>query len=403
MDQLLHSLSLGLDAVEKELVGVATNHGKRVAVLTAAMGRELGWDDHQLLSITACALMHDNALTESLAERKADGDANLLASHCIKGEWNASHLPFPTDITGVIAFHHEYMDGSGPFGKRGDETPAGAQLIALADHLDIHHRLSEAAERDLDALREAVARRRGNFYSPLAADALLSALDAKLLESLRDENVNRAYDGFLPWIVDADTATMMNIARMVAAITDYKSAYTAKHSLQIANRAWYMAGFYGFDTEKRAKIYLAAALHDVGKLVTPVAILDKPGKLDDREFEIITRHVWWSYFMLKDVEGLEEICRWAVTHHRKLTGRGYPDLPAEYLDMDFVSRMMACIDIYQAVREARPYHPERTHRETMDIMWEMADKGEIDRQITADMDSEMARFTEPGGEVPDPL
>ncbi len=96
--------------------------------------------------------------------------------------------------------------------------------------------------------------------------------------------------------------------------------------------------------------------------------------------------------MLKDVEGFGEICRWAVTHHRKLTGTGYPELPAEYLEMDFVSRMMACIDIYQAVREARPYHGARTHRETMNIMWDMSLRGEIDRQITRDLDTEMAAF-----------
>lgn len=140
----------------------------------------------------------------------------------------------------------------------------------------------------------------------------------------------------------------------------------------------------------------------MGKLVTPIEILEKPGELDNEEFEIIKKHVYWSYVMLKDVEGFDEICRWAVTHHRKLNGTGYPDLPTEYLNMDIVSRMMACIDIYQAVRETRPYHSGRTHRETMSIMWDMVNRGEIDRQITLDLDHEMARFSNEGGDVPIP-
>ncbi len=64
--------------------------------------------------------------------------------------------------------------------------------------------------------------------------------------------------------------------------------------------------------------------------------------------------------------------------------------------------MMACIDVYQAVRETRPYHAGRTHRETMDIMWEMVGRGEIDRDITHDMDTEMARFESGDGDVPAP-
>ncbi|MDR1664643.1 MAG: HD domain-containing protein [Clostridiales bacterium] len=404
MDQLLRSLATGLDAVEKEVVGATTNHGKRIAVLTAAMGNYLGWGNEQITSITACGLLHDNALTESLAEnqRKEIG-TEFLAAHCIKGERNAAHLPFPSDVKDFIKYHHECANGWGPFGLRGEDTPMGAQLIAVADHFDVEYKIKDWQETDIGKLMGIIRQERGKVYTEAAADALLAVMDSPLLRSLRDEHIDKAFDASVPvWNADVDAARMMEIAETVAAITDYKSKYTAKHSLQIANRAYWMANFYGFDKETRAKIYLAASLHDVGKLVTPVHILDKPGKLTDEEYEIIKKHVYWSYIMLKDVDGFDGICRWAVTHHRKQNGTGYPDLPAKYLEMDFVSRMMTCIDIYQAVREARPYHPSRTHRETMSIMWEMVGRGEIDRQITEDLDKEMAQFTGEDGDVPKP-
>lgn len=276
-------------------------------------------------------------------------------------------------------------------------------MIALADHLDVTYPLKTRPLSALDELRACVAREKGARYTPCAVDALLGALDADLLLSLADGRIDAAYRQVIPpWHADVQAESMMEIAQTVAAITDYKSAFTAKHSIQIANRAYWMARFYGLGEETCAKVYLAASLHDVGKLVTPIEILEKPGKLDHDEFEIIKKHVYWSYVMLKDVEGFDEICRWAVTHHRKLNGKGYPELPAGYLDLDFVSRLMACIDVYQAVRETRPYHPSRTHRETMDILWDMANNGEIDGDITRDLDSEMACFTGEGGDVPPP-
>lgn len=405
MDQLLLSFSLGLDFVEGEIFGATTNHGKRVAVLTAAMGRLAGWNDDQVITAAACALLHDNALSEASIERVpgAKVTAAALAAHCTEGEKNAAHLPFPSEMKDIILYHHEYMDGSGPFGMNAENTPLGAQFIAIADNLDIRYKIQSQPASALSQLREEIKRKRGVYYTADAADALLEILDENLLISLTDERIGQSYAQAIPqWKVEIQTEAMMGIAEVAARIIDYKSKFTAKHSTQIANRAFWMCRFYGFDPQTCTKVYLAAALHDLGKLMTPTAILEKPGRLTDEEFEIIKQHVHWSYIMLKDVEGLAEICRWAVSHHRKLTGSGYPDLPAEYLELDFVSRLLTCIDIYQAVRETRPYHPGRSHSETMRILWDMANRGEIDKQITQDLDSEMARFPDGDGDVPNP-
>jgi len=66
-------------------------------------------------------------------------------------------------------------------------------------------------------------------------------------------------------------ATALDIVEceLTAGIIDYKSSFTKKHSVQIANRAWLMSEYYGFDSAKRAKVFLAASLHDIGKLTTP--------------------------------------------------------------------------------------------------------------------------------------
>ena len=406
MDKLLFGLSVGLDAVEQEILGVTENHGKRIASLTAAMGRHIGLSKNELIGITACAILHDSALSEHAASMRLGGEECALSMqlHCSKGEKNASFLPFPCDVQGFIQCHHEFNDKSGAFGMNAEETPLGAQFIAIADDLDVRYALQAMPKNDIAELRSVIQRKSGTYYTRAATEAMLGILDSDFLACLSDDRIDVTFHKMMPeWTVSKPAVELMSLSEIVARITDYKSAFTAKHSMQIANRAHWMARSYGFDEETCAKVYIAAAFHDIGKLVTPTAILEKPGKLTSNEFTTIKDHVYWSYNMLKDVEGFDEICRWAVTHHRKLDGKGYPELPDHYLELDFTCRLMACIDIYQAVRETRPYHDGRSHRETMDIMYGMADRGEIDKQITGDIDKEMAQFDIGDGDVPPPL
>jgi HD-GYP domain-containing protein (c-di-GMP phosphodiesterase class II) len=158
-------------------------------------------------------------------------------------------------------------------------------------------------------------------------------------------------------------------------------------------------GYYGYDKSRRAELYLAAALHDIGKLVTPRKILEKPGKLNDEEFLIIQDYVRLTYELLKGIKGFESICNTASRHHEKLNGAGYPfGLKGDQLN--FNDRLLAGIDVYQAVSEERPYHSRRNHGETMPILYAMADAGVLDRDVVGDLDKVMAEFSD--REVPAP-
>jgi HD-GYP domain-containing protein (c-di-GMP phosphodiesterase class II) len=150
---------------------------------------------------------------------------------------------------------------------------------------------------------------------------------------------------------------------------------------------------------QRAKAFLAASLHDIGKLATPNVILDKPDKLTTGEFDIIKAHAKGTYDRLHTITGFEEICAWASNHHEKLDGTGYW-FGKNADDLDFISRLLACTDIYQAVSEERPYHPQRSHADTMPILRSMAEKGQIDSAITKDFDEVMAEYSE--RDVPPP-
>ncbi|MDR1379515.1 MAG: HD domain-containing protein [Synergistaceae bacterium] len=392
IDQLIKAIATALDIVEGELLGASTHHGKRIAVLAAAMGIDLGLNKDHLSAMTTCALFHDNALTEHILAEQ-EGDRPSMYLHCERGQSNVEMLPFKVDVSGYILYHHECADGNGVFGKKEGEYPLEAELIAISDMIDIDHHLQRLSFDTLPNLRSLIADDAGKRFTKRAARALLSILDENMLFLLRDDRIAETAEQVIPtFILDLKVNEIIGIAEIIARIIDYKSRFTRRHTSQIANRAWLMGGYYGYDDALRVQLYLAAALHDLGKLATPTHILEKPGKLDQEEFAIIKEHVRHTYELLKDIDGFEQIRDWASNHHEKLDGTGYPfGKGADALD--FNSRMMACIDIYQAVSESRPYHEQRGHPETMVILYDMAQKGFIDGTIVKDLDVVMAPYS----------
>jgi HD-GYP domain-containing protein (c-di-GMP phosphodiesterase class II) len=302
-------------------------------------------------------------------------------------------LKFDTGISGFVLYHHERANGSGPYGKKAGEYPLGAEIIGIADSVDVLNHLQRIPVERLSDIRKFITGKIGKHYTNRAAEAMLNILDEPMLLSLRDDRIIETADQFIPpWTVDMEESVVMNLAGFITRIIDDKSVFTQRHSTQIANKAWLMGGYYGYNSTLQAELYLAAALHDIGKLSTPTEILEKPGKLTEEEFRIIMDHVRVTYELLKDISGFEKICDWASNHHEKLNGAGYP-FGKKADELDFNSRLMACIDLYQAVSEERPYHPGRNHEDTMEILYGMAGKGFVDASISRDLDLILAEFS----------
>lgn len=392
VDELIQCIAKALDVIEGESFGASTKHGHRVGVLSAAMGTHMGMSGGELIGLTTCAMLHDNALTEYIRSERRRTVHNLRM-HCVYGQRNIDTLPLGTDIAGYILYHHEQADGNGPFRKKVGETPLGAQIIGIADYIDVTYHLQRILPHELADFRKIADVQVKERFSEQIINALWHVLTEEMLVQLSDEHISDTVSRIIPvWESDIEGSCIIRLAKLIARIIDYKSIYTCRHTVQIANRIALMSEYYGLDSETKAQLYLAAALHDIGKLYIPSDILDKPGKLEKDEYAVIMKHVLYTYELLKDIKGLENVCRWASDHHEKLDGTGYPfGKTADRLD--FFSRLMACIDIYQAVSEERPYHPRRSHEETMPILCDMAEHNKIDAQIVKDIDFVMAPYS----------
>ncbi|MCH5266450.1 MAG: HD domain-containing protein [Lachnospiraceae bacterium] len=399
INELLYAVSTALDHVEAHFIGVTTYHAQRVAYLSALTGKALGLESDELFFLATAALLHDNALFQFFADAEDWNKMKLtekeMEQHCIEGEENVKGLPFYPQIKHAILYHHERADGKGVFGKKTDETPLFARLIHFADTLDTAFNVREVSEEKYHKLLQYVQKECDSCYDRECAEAFCQAISYEALSRIAGDNIRLVLEDTIPpreWDITSDE--LMQFSDIFARIIDVKSQFTSKHSIGIAQKAYKMAAeYYNWEQDIAQKLYFAGALHDIGKLMVKSDILEKPGRLTADEYTEIQNHAMGTYRILSSVTGLEDITNWASLHHEKLDGSGYP-FGKDASELGKEERLMACLDIYQALVEDRPYKSGMPHLKAIGILKEMADKGQLDAEIVADMDTYFDRRQE---------
>ena len=388
--KFVDAISCATDFVEAELLHVPHYHEKRVAVLVNKMGQYLDVDKDVLYAITIAGAMHDCALTEYLQDELSgqDGirDERNMGAHCRVGEDVMRKYPFYDKMEGAVLYHHETADGKGVHGLLAGDTPLGARMIHIADVADNRFRLSEIDQEKHTELLDWVKRQEGTLFDSEVVRAFCLAADYDTLVSISGENVIQTLDEILPpKMMDIPISILRDLSEFFANTTDYKSHFTWRHSLGVAEKAEEMGRYYGYSEEHCQKLYIAGALHDIGKLLISNDILEKPGRLSPEEYQQIQNHSTGTWDLLHSIGGMEDIARWSSLHHEKLDGSGYPfGFTADELGHE--ERLMACIDIYQALVEERPYKAGLPHGEAMEIIRKMGTAGQLDREIIEDVD-----------------
>ena len=336
-------------------------------------------------------MLHDNALTQYISEEvqkypdtdiKNDLSENKTNMHCVYGEKNITKIPFKTDISNVILYHHEHADGTGPFRKKWHEIPLFSRIIHLADIVDIIGNSIESADHRWDFICQYLSQNKDRLFDSECVNAFQKGFTKESFMCLRDDSFETKLWEIVPREKQFfDWETCKNVADFFAKIVDYKSSFTSRHSIGVAEKASLLAHYMGYDSVIVQKMYLAGALHDIGKMAVGNEILEKPDKLTDDEFSKMKNHVGYTYLILSEVTDFEDIRDWAAFHHEKLNGKGYPfGKTADELNEQ--ERMMACVDIYQALTEDRPYKKGLSHEKTCDILDDMSQKGFIDSDIS---------------------
>lgn len=135
---------------------------------------------------------------------------------------------------------------------------------------------------------------------------------------------------------------------------DLKDQYTKGHSFRVAEYAKMIARKLGCDEKTLENIYHIALLHDIGKVVIPIDILNKPGSLTDDEYEMIKKHAQYGYDILKEINCLPNLALGAGYHHERLDGKGYPNGKQEK-EIPLIAKIIAVADTFDAMHSNRPY------------------------------------------------
>jgi putative two-component system response regulator len=176
--------------------------------------------------------------------------------------------------------------------------------------------------------------------------------------------------------LDSAESVVFAFARAVEA----KSRFTWGHSERVTTTAITLAQSVGVSEADLMILQKGAILHDIGKLSTPDAILNKPGALTDAEYTIIKEHPLEGVRIVEPLRSIRDTIPLIRGHHERLDGKGYPDgLRGDAIPL--LTRILSIADVFDALSSERPYRPALAKQECLAILRQNAASGGLDVKL----------------------
>ena len=157
--------------------------------------------------------------------------------------------------------------------------------------------------------------------------------------------------------------------------------YTFYHSVNTSLLAMSLGRDVGFDRSTLHQVGVGTLLHDIGKTKIPLEILNKPGRLETHEMEIVKQHVLRGVEVLTKTTGLGDSCvRPALEHHERVNGMGYPHRRVKK-DISQFGLITAIVDIYDAMTSDRCYHKGQAAHEALQLLYRLSLEGHLDETL----------------------
>ncbi len=389
LNSFLASITMALDFVENEALDVTPNHSKRVTYLALKMGKQLNFTDKELYELCTLSLMHDNGLSEDILNTKYAKELipeserlSFLSEHSVIGEKNIKNILQSDEHQNVLKYHHEQFNGKGYYGLAGNDIPIYSQIIGLADHIDSKFHLENPDIANQFNVTDYVKANKNVLYSNNIVNLFCEvSRNSSFWMDMQNLFIDQALNEILP--VNYSEITFKNVFEKLnffSIIIDSKSKYTKNHTSGLIKKMDTVTDNLRVNESTKYKLMLAANLHDIGKLAIPASILDDTKSLNEEQHKLIQYHTYLTGAMLGNLKDFSDVRTWAANHHEKLNGKGYP-YGKKAKDLDFESRLMTCLDIYQALTEERPYRKSAEHSHAIKIMNNMALNYYIDGDI----------------------
>jgi putative nucleotidyltransferase with HDIG domain len=290
----------------------------------------------------------------------------LIETRCQRGADIARQMRFSEEVTRGILDLDEHWNGKGqPMRLAGETISLYARIALLAQVVDVFH--TEAGQ---SAALAEVRLRSATWLDPRLVDAFaLVAAEPGFWSMLHAKTLSEAVIALEPEALtrSVDEDYLDDIAAGFAQVIDAKSPFTGGHSDRVALFGDMIAEELGLDANRRRWLRRAALLHDIGKLGVSNTVLDKPGKLDEAEWNAIKEHPGLGEAILSRIAVFQDLAVIAGAHHERLDGKGYPrGLGAAELDLE--TRIVTTADIFDALTADRPYRGPLPVSKALEIM-----------------------------------
>ncbi|MBN2333209.1 MAG: response regulator [Deltaproteobacteria bacterium] len=186
------------------------------------------------------------------------------------------------------------------------------------------------------------------------AVTLKRALDYRKLKEEQERYQEQLEARVKEVTAELNNSVVQSVGSLIMAIEE-KDVYTRGHSHRVAFYSSMVAQNMNFSTEDKKELEYAALLHDVGKIGISEQILNKPGKLNNVEYEIIKSHPSKGVKILEPLSFLKNILPIIEAHHERHDGRGYPTKGLMHDQIPLLSRIISTCDAYDAMTSTRSY------------------------------------------------
>lgn len=360
-----------LNRVDPRLI----EHGERVAYIALQIleesGRELPKDVVKNILLTC--LIHDiGAYKTEEIDCIVKFESGNVWEHSIYGSLFLKMFAPLHDYVEAVLYHHADYKCLKDNGVTGNSL-LFADIIHLADRADQLWQMKSE-------IKHEIRQKKGTVFSAEAVELLIAADEKK---HIRDQLTSERFLDEIEERVEQmqfSEKEQRTYLEMLAYSIDFRSEFMVLHTITTVNASMAIADVMELTDSQKKCLYYGALLHDVGKVSTPVEILEKPGALTPEEFEIMKQHVVESGKILEEYVH-PDIYRIAVRHHEKLDGSGYP-LGLHGEDLSKEERICAVADIVSALIRKRSYKQVFSKEQTIKILNDMAERNKICPEVT---------------------
>jgi putative two-component system response regulator len=196
----------------------------------------------------------------------------------------------------------------------------------------------------------------GNVFRFLTKPCPMNVLEKTLLDGLRQYRLiktERSFYALKKW-----THGLGGLVQAFVKLIESKDPYTAGHQLRVSLFSAAIAEAMGFSGDAVEQVRMAAMIHDIGKIYVPVEFLNKPGRLNPHEWNIVKMHSQIGHDILQPIEFPFPIHEIILQHHERNDGSGYPiGLKASEICVE--AQILAVADVAEAMAHHRPYRPAK--------------------------------------------